>query len=74
MTASGGFEVAFSSAYREIDRPHRLVKSEVLGLVPDGEAVSTTPFEEARRRATTTIPQAMRRSRSTSNPERNTGG
>src|ERR1700722_3815482 len=47
MTASGGFEVAFSGAYREIDRPHRLVRTEVFELVPDAEAMSTTTFEEA---------------------------
>jgi uncharacterized protein YndB with AHSA1/START domain len=47
MTAHGGFEVAFSGVYREIDRPHRLVKTEVFELVPDAEAVSTTTFEES---------------------------
>jgi uncharacterized protein YndB with AHSA1/START domain len=46
MTANGGFEVAFSGEYREIDRPRRLVKSEVFELVPDAEAVSTTTFED----------------------------
>jgi uncharacterized protein YndB with AHSA1/START domain len=29
MTANGGFEVAFSGEYREIDRPRRLVRTEV---------------------------------------------
>jgi len=47
MTAHGGFEVAFSGVYREIDRPHRLVKTEVFELVPDVEAVSTTTFDES---------------------------
>jgi uncharacterized protein YndB with AHSA1/START domain len=47
MTAHGGFEVAFSGVYREIDRPHRLVKTEVFELVPDAEAVSTTTFDES---------------------------
>jgi uncharacterized protein YndB with AHSA1/START domain len=47
MTVHGGFEVAFSGVYREIDRPHRLVKTEVFELVPDAEAVSTTTFEES---------------------------
>ena len=47
MTATGGFEVAFSGEYREIDRPHRLVRTEVFELVPDAEAVSTITFEEA---------------------------
>jgi uncharacterized protein YndB with AHSA1/START domain len=47
MRAHGGFEVAFSGVYREIDRPHRLVKTEVFELVPDAEAVSTTTFDES---------------------------
>ena len=46
MTANGGFEVAFSGVFREIDRPHRLVKTEVFELVPDAEALSITTFEE----------------------------
>jgi len=55
MTANGGFEVAFSGEYREIDRPHRLVKTEVFELVSDGEAVSTTTFEETEGVTTMTI-------------------
>jgi uncharacterized protein YndB with AHSA1/START domain len=47
MTAHGGFEVAFSGEYREIDRPQRLVRTEVFELVPDAEAVSTMTFEES---------------------------
>ncbi len=47
MTANGGFEVAFSGEYLEIDRPQRLVKTEVFELVPDAEAVSTTTFDES---------------------------
>jgi uncharacterized protein YndB with AHSA1/START domain len=47
MTANGGFEVAFSGEYLEIDRPHRLVRTEVFALIPDAEAVSTTTFDEA---------------------------
>jgi uncharacterized protein YndB with AHSA1/START domain len=47
MRAHGGFEVAFSGVYREIDRPYRLVKTEVFELVPDAEAVSTTTFDES---------------------------
>ena len=46
MTANGGFEVAFSGEYREIDRPNRLVRTEVFELVPDAEAVSTTTLDE----------------------------
>ena len=47
MVANGGFEVVFSGQYREIDRPHRLVKTEVFELVPDAEAISTTTFDES---------------------------
>jgi len=47
MTANGGFEVAFSGEYREIDRPHRLVRTEVFEMFPDAEAVGTLTFEEA---------------------------
>jgi uncharacterized protein YndB with AHSA1/START domain len=46
MTANGGFEVAFSGEYKEIDRPHRLVRTEVFELFPDAEATSTLTFEE----------------------------
>ena len=47
MTANGGFEVAFSGEYLEIDRPHRLVRTEVFELFPDAEALSTITFEES---------------------------
>jgi len=47
MTANGGFEVAFSGEYLEIDRPHCLVRTEVFELIPDAEAVSTTTFDES---------------------------
>ena len=47
MIANGGFEVAFSGTFLEIDRPHRLVKTEVFELVPDAESVSTTTFDES---------------------------
>ena len=46
MTANGGFEVAFSGEFREIDRPHRLVRPAVFEMFPDAEAVSTVTFEE----------------------------
>jgi uncharacterized protein YndB with AHSA1/START domain len=46
MTANGGFEVAFSGKYLEIDRPHRIVRTEVFEMIPDAESVSTTTFEE----------------------------
>jgi uncharacterized protein YndB with AHSA1/START domain len=47
MTANGGFEAAFSGEYLEIDRPHRLVRTEVFEMVPDAEAISTITFEES---------------------------
>jgi len=47
MTANGGFEVVFSGEYREIDRPHRLVRTEVFELFPDAEAVGTLTFQES---------------------------
>jgi uncharacterized protein YndB with AHSA1/START domain len=47
MTANGGFEVAFSGEYLEIDRPGRLVRTEAFELIPDAEAVSTITFDEA---------------------------
>jgi uncharacterized protein YndB with AHSA1/START domain len=47
MTANGGFEVAFSGQYLEIDRPHRLVRTEVFELFPDAGGVGTVTFEEA---------------------------
>jgi uncharacterized protein YndB with AHSA1/START domain len=47
MVANGGFEVVFSGEYREIDRPHLLVKTEIFELVPDAEALSTTTFDES---------------------------
>jgi uncharacterized protein YndB with AHSA1/START domain len=46
MTANGGFEVAFGGEYLEIDPPHRIVRTEVFEMVPDGKSVSTTTFEE----------------------------
>ncbi len=46
MTANGGFEVAFFGEYLEIERPHRLVRTEVFEVLPDVEAVSTTTFDE----------------------------
>ena len=55
MTANGGFEVAFSGEYLEIDRPHRLVRTEVFELIPAAEAVSTTTFDEADRVTTLRI-------------------
>jgi len=55
LVANGGFEVAFSGEYREIDRPRLLVKTEVFELVPDGEAMSTTTLDEADRVTTMRI-------------------
>jgi uncharacterized protein YndB with AHSA1/START domain len=47
MVANGGFEVAFNGEYLEIDRPNRLVKTEVFELGPDAEGLSTAVFEES---------------------------
>ncbi len=47
MTANGGFEVAFSGVYREIERSHRLVRTEVFEMSPDAEALSTVTFDES---------------------------
>ncbi len=47
MTANGGFEVAFHGEYLEIDRPHRIVRTEVFEMVPDATSTSTVTFEES---------------------------
>lgn len=47
MVANAGFEVAFNGEYREIDRPRRLVRTEVFEAVPDAEGLSTVTFEES---------------------------
>jgi uncharacterized protein YndB with AHSA1/START domain len=39
-------EIAFRGVNREIDRPHRLVSTEVYEAVPDVEAVNTLTLEE----------------------------
>ena len=41
-----GMEVGFHGEYRQIDRPHRLVATEVYEGFPDAEAVNTTTLEE----------------------------
>jgi len=47
LTANGGFEVAFSGEYREIERPNRIVRTEVFEMFPDAEALSTITFDES---------------------------
>ncbi len=47
MVANGGFEVAFHGEFREIDRPHRVVRTEVFEAVPDAETLSTVTFEQS---------------------------
>ena len=47
LTAQGGFEVAFSGEYREIERPNRIVRTEMFEMFPDREAVSTITFDES---------------------------
>lgn len=42
-----GMEVGFHGEYREIDRPLRLVSTEVYEGFPDGEALNTITLEEA---------------------------
>lgn len=39
-------EIAFHGVYKAIDRPHRLVASEIYEAFPDNEAVNTLLFEE----------------------------
>jgi len=39
-------EVAFSGVYREIERPHRLVASEVYEPYPESESLNTLTLEE----------------------------
>lgn len=41
-----GAELAWSGVYREIDRPRRLVTTEVFEPFPDAEAVNTMTLEE----------------------------
>ena len=48
-------EIAFHGANREIDRPHRLVSTEVYEAVPDVEAVNTLTLEEDNGVTTMTI-------------------
>lgn len=47
MTANGGFEVAFHGEHLEIDRPHRLVRTEVFEMMPDDDGLTTVTFDEA---------------------------
>lgn len=55
MMANGGFEVAFTGEYREIERPHRLVRTEIFELMPDAAGESTTTFLESNGVTTLTI-------------------
>jgi uncharacterized protein YndB with AHSA1/START domain len=55
MTTNAGFEVAFRGEYREIDRPRRLVRTEVFEAFPDAEAVGTLTFAESDGVTTLTI-------------------
>jgi uncharacterized protein YndB with AHSA1/START domain len=47
MTANAGFEVAFHGEYREVDRPQRLVSTEVVVGFPDAPALTTITLDEA---------------------------
>jgi uncharacterized protein YndB with AHSA1/START domain len=42
----GGYEVGFHGEYRSIERPHRIVSTEVFEGMPDGAALDTIVFEE----------------------------
>ena len=48
-------EVAFRGVYREIERPHRLVASEVYEPYPESESVNTLTLEESDGVTTMTI-------------------
>jgi uncharacterized protein YndB with AHSA1/START domain len=47
MVANGGFEVAFHGEFKEIDRPRRVVRTEVFEAVPGAEVLSTVTFEQS---------------------------
>jgi uncharacterized protein YndB with AHSA1/START domain len=55
MTATGGFEVAFSGVYREIVPDERLVSTEMFEPMPDDIAVDTVTFAEQDGRTTVTL-------------------
>ena len=43
MTANGGFPVAFSGEYLEIDRPHSFVRTQVFEMVPMPKPLARPP-------------------------------
>jgi uncharacterized protein YndB with AHSA1/START domain len=55
MVAHRGFEVAFHGEYREIVPDERIVCTEVLEGMPDGEALTTMTFTEVDGRTTLTM-------------------
>ncbi len=55
MRADHGAEVGFHGEYREIDRPDRLVYTEVFEGAPDSEAVNTVTLTEHAGRTTLTV-------------------
>jgi uncharacterized protein YndB with AHSA1/START domain len=46
VAGDGNREVAFRGVYREIDRPHRLVSTEVYEPYPESESINTLTLEE----------------------------
>jgi len=55
MVTSDGFEVGFHGEYREIVPDERIVSTEVYEGMPDGQALNTLTFTEAKGRTTLTI-------------------
>ncbi len=46
VVREGDMEVGFHGEYREIERPHRLVSTEIYEGFPDGEALNTVTLDE----------------------------
>ena len=55
VAGDGNREVAFRGVYQEIDRPHRLVSTEVYEPYPESESINTLTLEEEAGVTTMTI-------------------
>lgn len=55
VAGDGDREIAFSGVYQEIERPHRLVSTEVFEPYPESESVNTLTLEETNGVTTMTI-------------------
>jgi uncharacterized protein YndB with AHSA1/START domain len=55
MQGPGGFEIAFSGMYREVEVPSRVVNTWVFEPMPDKEALETATWEEDGGRTTVTL-------------------